>query len=70
MEKLIRKRSSKIAGICSGLGEYFNLDETIVRIIFVALIFSPTPIITIYLLSWLIIPKEEKIKNIVSEQDN
>jgi phage shock protein PspC (stress-responsive transcriptional regulator) len=67
MEKLIRKRNSKIAGICSGLGEYLNLDETIVRIIFVALIFSPAPIITIYLLSWLIIPKEEKIKNIVSE---
>ena len=70
MEKLFRKRHSKIAGICSGLGEYLNLDETIVRLIFVALIFSPAPIITIYLLSWLIIPKEEKIKNITIEQDN
>jgi phage shock protein PspC (stress-responsive transcriptional regulator) len=70
MEKLIRKRNSKIAGVCSGFGKYLNLDETIIRIIFVALIFSPTPIITIYLLSWLVIPKEEKIKSIVNEQNN
>jgi phage shock protein C len=62
MGKLYRKRNSKIAGICSGLGQYFNVDETLIRLLFVILIFSPAPVIIGYLLSWIVIPKEPKIK--------
>jgi phage shock protein PspC (stress-responsive transcriptional regulator) len=58
MKKLFRAKQSKIAGICKGLSRYFNIDESVIRTVFVVLIFLPFPIITIYLLMWLIIPKE------------
>ena len=33
-KKLYRSSSNKmIAGVCGGLGEYFNMDPTIIRII-------------------------------------
>jgi phage shock protein PspC (stress-responsive transcriptional regulator) len=53
-------------GVCKGLSEYFNIDESIIRIIFVALVFTPFPIIITYLLMWMIIPLERYENN----QDN
>lgn len=36
MRKLYKSNQDrKICGVCGGLGEYFNLDSTIVRLIFV-----------------------------------
>jgi phage shock protein C len=34
-KKLFRSRTNrKIAGVCGGLGDYFNIDPTLVRILF------------------------------------
>jgi phage shock protein C len=57
---LLRKRESRIGGVCGGLGEYFNVDETIFRVLFLVGIFTPLPSIFTYLLLWAIIPKEPK----------
>jgi phage shock protein PspC (stress-responsive transcriptional regulator) len=57
---LLRKKDSEIAGVCGGLGDYFNIDETIFRIIFFVGIFTPFPAIFTYILLWIIIPKEIK----------
>ncbi len=58
MKKLFRSQvDKKIAGICGGLGEYTSIDSTLWRLIFLALIFAPIPIIFFYLLAWLVIPK-------------
>lgn len=56
MKKLYRSRDSKvIAGVCGGIGEYFDTDPVIVRIIFLLLIFSAvSPLV--YILAWIIIP--------------
>ena len=38
------KRSSYnrvLAGVCGGLGEYFNVDPTIIRVVWVLLAFMP-----------------------------
>lgn len=54
-------RSSKnhiIGGVCAGLGEYFNIDPVIFRIIFLVLTFGGGAGILIYLIMWLIIPDE------------
>ena len=35
MKKLVRPTSGRvICGVCAGLGQYFNIDPTIVRVIF------------------------------------
>ena len=39
-KQLYRSRTNrKIAGVCGGLGEYMNLDPTVVRLIWVLLFF-------------------------------
>ena len=51
-----------LAGVCGGLGEYLGIDPTIIRIIFVLLLFVPKigilSMLLIYLLLWLIMPEE------------
>lgn len=58
MKKLYRPESSAIGGVCSGIGDYFNVDVTIVRILFALLFITPFPIFIFYLLMWIIIPSE------------
>ena len=50
-----------IAGVCSGLAKSLEIDPIIMRLIFVVgfLAFGVGPII--YLLLWLLMPKEEKL---------
>jgi phage shock protein PspC (stress-responsive transcriptional regulator) len=59
MKKLYRANSSTVGGVCKGLSKYFIVDESLIRIIFFALIFTPFPIIITYLFMWMIIPLEE-----------
>ena len=62
MKKLMRSRKNKmIAGVCGGIAEYFNMDPTLVRIIYVLVsIFSIAfPGILVYIILWLIIPESE-----------
>lgn len=50
-----------VAGVCGGIGEYFKIDPTIVRIIFILLLFVyVSPPIIIYFVIWAIIPKDKK----------
>ena len=61
MKKLYRSRNdSRLAGVLGGLGEYFEVDPTLIRLAYV--IFTLTtgffPGIIGYLLAILIIPKE------------
>jgi len=58
MKKLYRSSTDrKIAGVCAGLAEYFNIDPTIVRVIFVLLLLpGGLPGLLPYLLLWIIIP--------------
>jgi len=63
MKKLYRNPGNKlIAGVCSGLGEYLNIDPTVVRLIW-ALIGLTGAGIVAYLIAALIIP--EKPSNII-----
>lgn len=55
---LYRSRSNKmIAGVCGGIGEYFNIDPTIIRILWVLCSFSGIGILA-YFVAAIIIPDE------------
>ena len=58
---IYRSETNKvIAGVAGGLGEYFNIDPTIIRIIFILLtIFGGSGLI-IYVVLWLIIPSKSQ----------
>ncbi|MDD3731047.1 MAG: PspC domain-containing protein [candidate division Zixibacteria bacterium] len=47
----------KLAGVCGGLGEYFDIDPTLVRIITVVLAIGGIGTgILLYIIAWIIIP--------------
>lgn len=60
-KRLYRSRSNRmIAGVCGGISEYFSIDPTIVRLIFVLLaIFGVSAGFWIYLIAALIVPNAE-----------
>lgn len=52
------KQDVKVAGVCAGLAEYFNIDPTIVRVVFVVLLLpGGLPGLIPYLLLWIVVPK-------------
>lgn len=51
-------RESVVGGVAGGLGEYFNTDPVIFRILFVVLTFTGGGGLIIYLLMWIFIPKD------------
>jgi phage shock protein C len=56
-KKLFRsKRNFMIAGICGGLGEYFNVDPTIIRLIVAFSMLLAGTGLLIYLIAWIVIP--------------
>ena len=56
MKKLYRQQDNMIGGVCGGIGNYADIDKTIIRLLFTGLIFTPFPIITIYIIAWIITP--------------
>jgi len=59
MKKLYRNtKDSKIAGICSGIGDYFEIDPIIVRLIFLFGLLVGGGLI-VYIIGWFIIPVKE-----------
>lgn len=51
-----------IGGVCGGFGEFFGIDPTLVRLLYVvvSILSAAFPGILVYLLCWLIIPGPEK----------
>jgi phage shock protein C len=52
------KKDRKIAGVCGGVAEYFEIDPTIVRVLWIASCFIGTLGIWLYLIAWLIVPEK------------
>ena len=58
-EKLYRSRTNRqVAGVCGGLAQYFNLDATLIRVLFVVLAVLGGSGLVLYLALWIIVPKQ------------
>lgn len=67
VKRLYRNQDNQmIAGVCSGLAEYFELDPALVRIVFVLLIFAQVGI-PIYIVMWIVLPTK---KDLLSKNPN
>jgi phage shock protein C len=50
--------AKKIAGVCAGFAEYFDIDVTVMRVVWVALLFLPPGIgLIAYIIAWAVLPK-------------
>lgn len=55
-------KDRKIAGVCGGLADYFGIDSTIIRILWaLAVMVSYGTGFILYLVFWLIVPRERNI---------
>lgn len=62
MKKLYRSANNRIlGGVCGGIGEFLDVDPTIIRLIWILFALSGVGVI-FYLLAWLLIPRNPKHK--------
>ena len=59
MKKFKLSKNKKILGVCGGLGEYFGIDSTIVRIIATISLVMWPPMLVAYLVIAIIFPSED-----------
>ena len=60
-KKLYRSTTQKmLGGVCGGLAEYFDMDPSLVRLVFVAvcLVTAILPMVFFYLIAWIVVPIE------------
>ena len=50
-----------IAGVCGGLAERYDWDPSVIRLVFVLLMFVPIPIpghiALLYIIMWIVVPE-------------
>jgi len=67
-KRLVRSKTDRqISGVCSGLAQYFDLDPTVVRLIFVIATVLGGPGLLIYIVLAIVMP-EEGSDNVVIEK--
>ena len=58
-KQLLRSRTDrKIAGVCAGLAEYFDLDVTLMRVLWVVVSLMGPPLFLGYMILWIVMPEE------------
>ncbi len=61
--KLMRSRKDeKIAGVCGGFAEYMEVDSTLVRLLWLALVFFGGWGLIAYIIAWIVMPVEPLTK--------
>ncbi len=56
-KRLYRSRSERwLVGVCGGIGEYFDIDPTVIRIVFVLAAFIFGGGLWVYIILWIIMP--------------
>ena len=59
MEKRLTLSDQRVlGGVCGGIAEYFGLDSLLVRLAFVALILGWGSGLLLYILLWILAPKQ------------
>ena len=63
MKKLYRSSNRIVAGVCGGIAEYFDVDPTLIRVVYLALtLFSVAfPGLLLYLIMMILIPNYDKV---------
>ncbi len=66
LQRIIGK-DTQLGGVSLGLAEYINIDVTLVRVLFVVLVFTPFPAIITYLILWAVLPAYSFITQLATE---
>ncbi|PYX89061.1 MAG: hypothetical protein DMG68_06365 [Acidobacteria bacterium] len=67
--RLMRPRvGRKIAGVCAGLAEYFDIDVTLVRLVSLIVAIMTGVGFLAYLIAWIVMPEQQKCISVPSGQ--
>ena len=67
-KRLQRSRTKRmLAGVCGGIGRYFDVDPTIIRVLFVLFSLVVGGGILAYIILWIIIPEEPEAEEQTDE---
>jgi phage shock protein PspC (stress-responsive transcriptional regulator) len=59
----LSRRDKVLGGVCGGVGQYFNIDPTLVRVLFVLALFLGGGGFLIYLVLWIITPEASSLSD-------
>lgn len=60
-KRLVKSRDKKLFGVCGGLGNYFDIDPTIVRLLFIIAFFGFGTGALAYLVMAIVMPDADSI---------
>ena len=70
-KRLYRTRTDrKLAGVCGGVAEYFNIDPTIVRVVWALLAFFYGTSILLYLIMAFVVPEKPDAPDIIDVESD
>ena len=62
-KRLYRSRTnSQVGGVAGGLGEYFGIDPTLIRIVWLIAILGLGTGLLLYIILWIVIPQEPEFE--------
>jgi phage shock protein C len=57
----LSETNKKIGGVCGGIGDYFNIDATLVRLIWIVItLMTMGTGILAYIIAWVVIPQQPR----------
>ena len=68
MKKLYRAEDDrKVAGVCGGIAQYFDIDSTIIRLAFLFMVLAWGTGILAYLVAALVVPNESQVEMVIKK---
>ncbi len=58
-KRLVRSADKKIAGVCGGLADFFSLDASIIRVVWLLCVLLGGFGLLAYLIMWVVMPAQK-----------
>ena len=67
-KKLYRSESDRrLAGVCGGIAEYFDVDSTLIRLAFVFFVLAAGTGILAYIIAAIVMPNESEVEMVIKK---
>lgn len=71
MEKRLYRdpKRGMIGGVCAGVADYFDIDVSIVRVVWFILLFAASFGLLVYIACWIAMPEKSQVAQVMREDD-
>lgn len=59
----------KLAGVCGGIADYFDVDSTVIRLAFLFMVLAWGTGLMFYIVAALIIPNESEVEMVIKKEE-